>query len=92
MTFTSRNKIVIAGNHEITFDRKSFDNPYAKTKVFGSNYDPSDPEVGDTVYEIFHNMRIDCFKVSEFPNFASLLTNCTYLENTSVEVNWSLID
>ena len=43
------------------------------------------------VYEIFHNMRIDCFKVSEFPNFASLLTNCTYLENTSVEVNWSLI-
>ena len=40
-----RHKIVIAGNHEITFDRASFDNIYAKKKVFGENYDPSDPEV-----------------------------------------------
>ena len=32
-------------------------------------------------------MGFDCSKVSQFPNFASLLTNCTYLENTSVEVN-----
>ena len=32
-------------------------------------------------------MGCDCSKVSQFPNFASLLTNCTYLENTSVEVN-----
>ena len=40
-----RHKIVIAGNHEITFDRASFDNIYAKKKVFGENYDPSDPKV-----------------------------------------------
>ena len=39
---------MIAGNHEITFDRKSFDNPYAKRKVFGENYDLADLEVGDT--------------------------------------------
>ena len=37
---------MIAGNHEITFDRKSFDDPYAKKKVFGENNDPSDLEVG----------------------------------------------
>jgi len=67
-TLPHRHKIVIAGNHEITFDRKSFDNPYAKRKVFGENYDLADLEV------------------SQFPNFASLLTNCTYLENSSIEV------
>ena len=39
---------MIAGNHEITFDRKSFDNPFAKRKVFGENYDQADLEVGDT--------------------------------------------
>ena len=48
LTFLSRHKIVIAGNHEITFDRKSFDNPYAKRKVFGQNYDLADLEVADT--------------------------------------------
>ena len=48
LTLNSRHKIVIAGNHEITFDRKSFDNPYAKRKVFGENYDPADLEVGHT--------------------------------------------
>jgi len=67
-TLPHRHKIVIAGNHEITFDRKSFDNPFAKRKVFGENYDQADLEV------------------SQFPNFASLLTNCTYLENSSIEV------
>ena len=46
--YLSRHKIVIAGNHEITFDRKSFENPYAKKKVFGENFNPSDLEVGYT--------------------------------------------
>jgi len=68
-TLPHRHKIVIAGNHEITFDRASFDNIYAKKKVFGENYDPSDP------------------KVSDFPNFQALLTNCIYLENSSIEVD-----
>ena len=40
---------MIAGNHEITFDRKSFENPYSKTKVFGENYDRADLEVGHHV-------------------------------------------
>ena len=47
--YLSRHKIVIAGNHEITFDRKSFENHWAKKKVFGENYNPADLEVGDTV-------------------------------------------
>ena len=73
---------MIAGNHEITFDRKSFENHWAKKKVFGENYNPADLEVGDTVCML----KFGCSKVSQFPNFASLLTNCTYLENMSVEV------
>ena len=83
LTFISRHKIVIAGNHEITFDKKSFDNPWAKKKVFGENYNPADLEVGDSVDKLGY----DCSKVSQFPNFASLLTNCTYLENSSIEVS-----
>ena len=75
---------MIAGNHEITFDKKSFDNPWAKKKVFGENYNPADLEVGDSV----DKMGIDClYKVSQFPNLASLLTNSIYLENRSIQVN-----
>ena len=44
-TLPHPHKVVIAGNHEITFDPKSFDNIWAKKKVFGENFDPESPEV-----------------------------------------------
>ena len=67
-TLPHKHKIVIAGNHEITFDPKSFANCEAKKKIFGANFDTESPEV------------------NTFPNFAQLLTNCIYLEDSGVEV------
>eukprot|EP00092_Neocalanus_flemingeri_P013499 GFUD01014558.1.p1 GENE.GFUD01014558.1~~GFUD01014558.1.p1 ORF type:complete len:302 (+),score=71.37 GFUD01014558.1:95-1000(+) len=43
-TLPHPHKVVIAGNHEITFDPKSFDNFWAKKKIFGENFDRESPE------------------------------------------------
>ena len=67
-TLPHKYKIVIAGNHEITFDPKSFDNFWAKKKIFGENFDQESPEV------------------TTFPNYDKLLTNCVYLEDSSIEL------
>ena len=67
-TLPHPHKVVIAGNHEITFDPKSFDNFWAKKKVFGANFDRESPEV------------------NTFPNHDKLLTNCIYLEDSSIEI------
>jgi hypothetical protein len=75
---------VIAGNHEITFDTKSFSHPESKEKIFGPDYDPEDPEVcshkGSKISKIFF------LQVNRFPFLQELLTNCTCLENESIQV------
>jgi hypothetical protein len=75
---------VIAGNHEITFDAKSFSHPESKKQIFGPDYDPEDPEVCS--HQGSQISKISSFQVNRFPFLQKLLTNCTYLENESIQV------
>lgn len=81
-TLPHQYKIVIAGNHELSFDW-NFTNPFKasteRTKHTGAALIDQIPTLG-----LSKDSLTEAVKVS---NIREYLTNCTYLQDSSIEIN-----
>ncbi|XP_072389976.1 UPF0046 protein C25E10.12 [Diabrotica undecimpunctata] len=81
-TLPHKHKVVIAGNHELSFDQK-FKN------IFKKNFDKREKRHSTSgIEEVKHygNTNDDIVEAVNTPNISQYLTNCIYLEDSGIEL------